>query len=135
MQELTIGILPVVAAVIAKQIIGAIWYMPLFGKVWQQETGLTTAQMKAGMGKAMAIDVIMNIIMAFVLAHAIQYAGAKTVAQGAIVGFWNWLGFVVPPVLGFVLFEQFSTKLILIRISNLLVSLVAMSAIIVALAY
>ena len=37
--------------------------------------------------------------MAFVLVDAIRYAGATGPAQGAAVGFFNWLGFVFIVVL------------------------------------
>ena len=33
-------------------------------------------------------------VMAFVLLHAVHYAGATTIGTGAAVGFFNWLGFI-----------------------------------------
>jgi hypothetical protein len=58
------------------------------------------------MPKALLVDVIGNFVMAFVLVHATHYAGASTAAQGAEVGFFNWLGFVAVGTLFSVTFEK-----------------------------
>jgi len=54
--------------------------------------------------KALIPDVIGSALMAFVLVHAVHYAGANGWGQGAAVGFFNWLGFVAVATLGSVTF-------------------------------
>src|ERR1700680_3643927 len=78
MQSFPINFLALVAATVAKGVLGWLWYSPpLFLKPWMRLTGVTDAQMKAGMGKALAVEVAGNFVMAFVLVHAVHYAGAR----------------------------------------------------------
>ena len=93
MQEFSINWFAILAAVIIKQAIGAFWYSPaLFGPSWCKLAGVSEAEMKAGLVKALIPDVIGSALMAFVLVHAVHYVGAHNWAQGAAVGFFNWLG-------------------------------------------
>ena len=108
--------LTILAAVIIKQILGAFWYsLALFGPSWCKLAGVSEAEMKAGLVKALIPDVIGSALMAFVLVHAVHYAGAHNWAQGAAVGFFNWLGFVAVATLGSVTFEKRPLKLYLIN--------------------
>ena len=56
-----------------------------------------------------------NFIMAFVLLHAVRYAGAVNGWQGPAVGFFNWLGFVGMVSVGSVTFDQRPRKLMTIN--------------------
>ena len=107
LQEFPINLFAILAAVIIKQAIGAFWYSPaLFGPSWCKLAGVSEAEMKAGLAKALIPDVIGSALMAFVLVHAVHYAGAHSSAPGAAVGFFNWLGFVAVATLGSVTFEK-----------------------------
>ena len=66
--------------------------------------------------------------MAWVLAHAVIYAGATTFGLGAAVGFFNWLGFIAVIQFTAVLYEQRSLKLFAIQSGFNLVSLLLMGA-------
>src|SRR5689334_11248557 len=95
MREIPIHPIAILGAAFAKMAIGAAWYSPaLFLKRWMSLAGISEAQMKQGFGKAIVVDLIGSLLMAFVLVHAIRYAGAATALQGLTVGFLNWLGFV-----------------------------------------
>src|ERR1700676_2626839 len=107
MQEFPINYLALIVATIVKIALGALWYSPvLFGKTWQALTGRTDAEIKAAMPKAMVVDLIGSFIMAFVLVHAVHYAGAQGIGQGAAVGFFNWLGFVAMISLSATIYEH-----------------------------
>jgi Protein of unknown function (DUF1761) len=67
--------------------------------------------------------------MAFVLVHAVHYAGAHNWAQGAAVGFFNWLGFVAVATLGSVTFGNRPPRLYLINNGYLLLALLLMCAV------
>jgi hypothetical protein len=68
--------------------------------------------------------------MAFVLVHAVHYAGAShDWAQGAAVGFFNWLGFVAVATLGSVTFEKRPLKLYFINNGYLLLALLLMGTV------
>jgi Protein of unknown function (DUF1761) len=130
MQEFPINWFAILAAVIVKQAIGVFWYSPaLFGPSWCKLAGFSEAEMKAGLAKALIPDVIGSALMAFVLVHAVHYAGANSWAQGAAVGFFNWLGFVAVATLGSVTFEKRPLNLYLINNGYLLLALLLMGAV------
>jgi Protein of unknown function (DUF1761) len=128
----------VLVAAVAQMILGALWYGPLFGKPWAKMMGFTAEKMKEakakGMGKSYAIMTIGALIMSWILAHAIVFAGAYLVFYGVMAGiatgFLNWLGFVAPVTISSVLWEGKSWKLWSLNAGYYLVGLCLMGAII-----
>jgi Protein of unknown function (DUF1761) len=130
MREISVDYWAVLVAAIVRIALGALWYSPfLFAKSWQELAGISKLEMKARLPKALIVDIIGSVVMAFVLVHAIRYAGAATIAQGAVVGFFNWLGFIAVTMLGLVFYENRPFKLFLINNGFLLLSLLVMGAI------
>jgi len=116
--------------VIIKQAIDAFWYSPaLFGPSWCKLADVSEAEMKAGLAKALIPDAIGSALISFVLVHAVHYAGAQNWAQGAAVGFFNWLGFVAVATLGSATFEKRPLQLYLINNAYLLLALLLMGAV------
>lgn len=133
MQPVAIQPLPFIVAVLVKVIVGALWYSPLlFLKPWQRLSGISDEQMKGGMAKGMITWIVGAVIMTFVLAHAVHYAGANTIALGAAVGFLNWLGFILVVQLDDWAAAKRSTQLLAINAGSNLVALVIMGAILAA---
>ena len=133
MQEITINWLAFIVAVLARMALGAVWFSPpLFLKPWLAVSGVGEEQMKAGMPRALAFDLVGSAIMAFVLVHAVKYAGAHSVTQGAAVGFLNWLGFVAVVTLSGTIHEHRPFKLWLIGNGYQLVALLIMGAVLAA---
>jgi len=133
MREIAINWLALVVVVLVRMALGAAWFSPpLFVKPWLAASGMSEAQMKAGMPKALTFDLVGTIVMAFVLVHAVKYAGAQGIAQGAAVGFLNWLGFVAVTTLSATLHEHRPFKLWLISNGYQLVALLIMGAILAA---
>ena len=96
MQPVPIHTWPFIVAVLIKFVVGWLWYSPmLFLRQWQAVSGVTDEQMKGGMAKGIIIWLLGSVLMAFVLMHAVAYAGAHTFVQGAEVGFANWVGFIL----------------------------------------
>jgi hypothetical protein len=131
MQEFHINYLALLIATIAKMLVGMVWYSsPVFGKLWMTLVGCTPEQMKATMPKALLVDFISSYVMAFVLVHAVHYAGAISLPQGAVVGFFNWLGFIAAATLVSTVYEKRPVKLFLINNGYQLISLLIMGAIV-----
>jgi hypothetical protein len=129
--HIAMNVWAILTAAVAKFLLGWLWYAPfLFGKAWQRLTGCTPEDMKARLPKAIAGDLLTSVIMAFVLVHAVRYAGATTPAQGSAVGFLNWLGFVFVATFIPVLYEGRPFKLFLINNGFHLLGLMLMGAII-----
>jgi hypothetical protein len=96
MQPVPIHIGPFLVACLVKIVVGAVWYSPaLFLRSWQRLGNVADETMRGGMAKGMATWIIGALVMTFVLAHAVYYAGARSIGTGAAVGFFNWIGFIL----------------------------------------
>lgn len=128
-----INYLAVLVAAIVSMGIGFLWYGPLFGKLWMQMAGLDDKKLQKakqkGMAKTIAVASISTLVMSYILAHFVDYVEAKTIADGAVLGFWLWLGFFATTQLGIVLWEGKPIKLYLINTFHYLVALIVMAAI------
>lgn len=129
----TISLLPVIASTVASVIIGSLWYGPVFGKIWIKEMGWTEEEMKKGkeqgMNKAYALTMVGSLLSAFVLGQIIEGTNTIGAWEGAMVGFWAWLGFAVPLFLSNVLWEGKSWKMFQINAGYQLVTWFVMGAI------
>jgi hypothetical protein len=133
MQPVPLHAGPFIVAVLVKIVVGAVWYSPaLFLREWQRLQGITDESMQGGMAKSMTTWVIGAILMTFVLAHAVYYAGAKGVGTGAAVGFFNWVGFILVVHLDDWAAAKRPFKLVVINSGANLIALVVMGAILAA---
>jgi len=132
--DITINYLAVFIAAIAAMVVGYLWYGPLFGRQWRHLMGVTKEGMSQKfMTQTYTIMFISVLVMAGVLAHNLVFGSAflnlSGVTAGIQVGFWNWLGFVVPVSLGTVLWERKPWKLWFINAGYYLVVMVKMGII------
>jgi len=126
---LPINWLAVLVAAIIRMAVGFAWYSPpLWLKPWQALTGVTPETMKAGLGKAMVVDVIASLVMSFALANIIVGANISDWLNGALAGFWVWLGFQATLLVSLWGYENRSLKLIAINLGNNLIALLLMGA-------
>ena len=131
MQSFPINYLALLVAALVRIVVGAIWYSPvLFVNRWLAMVTQTPEQMKAGMTKNIVTDLVGSFIMAFVLVHAVHYAGATSAGQGAAVGFFNWLGFIATVSLSTVNYEKRPFMLWVINNGYQLITLLIMGAIV-----
>lgn len=134
MHEIPMHWLPMLAAVLVRVILGAIWYSPVaFGPAFMRLSGCSEQEMKARLPLAAASDLIGAIIMTFILAHAVYYAGATSWGTGAAVGLFNWLGFVAVTHFALVMYEKRPFKLFLVNNGYQALSLAGMGAALAAL--
>ncbi len=129
-----INYLAVFVAAVISMAIGAAWYSPaLFGVEWMTLSGIKEKDIEKakekGMGKSYLAGFIGALVMSVVLAHFIDFTRATTFREGLSAGFWIWLGFVAPVILGTVLWEAKPTRLYIINISYWLLSLSLMGGI------
>lgn len=129
-----INYLAVVLAAASTMVVGSLWYGPLFGKEWMKLTGHKPDPAKQKeMGKLYALQFVGSLVMAYVMAHSMVFAGAylkvSGVNAGVMAGFWSWLGFVTPITLGTVLWDGKPWKLFVINAGHYLVAMLVMGAI------
>lgn len=113
--------------------IGSVWYAKsVFGKMWMERIGKKEEDLKEGMGGAMAVSIIGGLITAYVLSYFVDYAQASTWQEGALTGFWAWLGFVVTVLVINAAYERRSKKLVALYAGYQLITLLVMGAILAA---
>ncbi len=119
--------------VVIHMALGSVWYSPLlFGNKWLKMVKMSDRspkQMKETMIRGMTVSVIGAIVMAFVLAIAMEYAGVVTFAGGMHVGLILWIGILAPSVAANYAFTQKSLALFAIDTLYPLVSMCIMGGI------
>lgn len=122
-----INYLAILAAAIAAMALGALWYSPLlFGKQWTKLMGwgeTMPESAKKSATKGYTIQFIASLVMMYVLAHFVFVWGAATASEALQLGFFVWLGFVAPVMIGPQLWEGKSWKLFAIGAGYQLVAL------------
>ncbi len=114
MSFLAIGV-----AAVAQFIIGAVWYMPLFGKVWGKIHGFEThsrevqKEMQKKMMPLLFVQFLVTIVTTVVLSVLITQLPGWNVYTLAGA---SWLGFVVPTQVSAVLFGGTNPKWIVTKI-------------------
>jgi hypothetical protein len=134
MWQADINYLLVLLAAIVGMITGAAWYSPLlFGNEWQKFSGISPEDQEKtkqkGTGKYYAIQFCATLLTSYILAKLVCLLHATSFGDGAIIGFWLWLGLAVPVLLSSVLWERKSVLVYLIDIGHYLAILVLMGGI------
>lgn len=115
-------------------IVGFIWYSPVvFGKLWMALAGIADGDLEAGKKKMplMAFTgFLAATILAWVMAHFAIVWGALTIGSALEIGFWVWLGFMMPVQLSPVLWEGKSLKYFAINAGYWLVTTVVVAIIV-----
>jgi hypothetical protein len=128
MTDIAISWWPVLAAAVLRMIVGTVWYSPaLFVKPWQQLAGVTPEGMRQGLAKAIVVDLILSIVMAYALYRFVVYAEAFSWWGGAMIGLMAWAGFVLATHLPLWAYENRNLQLIAIGAGSNLVSMILMS--------
>ena len=130
-----VAFLPILFAGVVSVVIGFIWYHPkVFGSAWVRLTNLSPEAVEKGK-KGMPLMAFFGLVASMLAAYVMNYFGVAWGVYdviGAIeLGFWCWIGFVAPTMLGIVLWEQKSFKLYLINVLYWLVSFIAMAIVLV----
>jgi len=125
----------VLIAGIASVLLGWAWYHPkVFGTAWMRMTGMTPEMAERGK-KRMHLMAVFGLIASMVVAWVMSYVGVLLGVYdwfGAVeLGFWCWLGFVAPTMLGMVLWDQKPFRLYLINALYWLASFIVMALILV----
>ena len=113
--------LAIVLATVAEFAVGAIWYTPIFGKVWGKIHGFDTRskeeqqKMMKSMGPLLAVQLVVTLVTTVVLAIFIAALPSNWNVYG-MAGFF-WLGFVVPTQVSAVVFGGTEPKWVVKKIA------------------
>jgi hypothetical protein len=120
----------IVLATIAAMAIGTLWYSKfMFGTQWQQLAKLKDSDIKKGMAKGVLVMLLMSFVSAFVLQRFLVISNPEDILSAIKVAIWLWLGFVVTCAVTKGVWEKRSVNLALINLSNQLITLCVMAAI------
>ena len=122
---------PILVAGIVAMVIAFGWYHPrVFGSAWMRMVSITPESVEHGkkrMPLIALIAIVANMLIAYVMNHFGAAWGVFDIIGAIELGFWSWVGFVAPTMLGIVLWEHKSFKLYLINVLYWLVAFVAMA--------
>ncbi|MGB8322467.1 MAG: DUF1761 domain-containing protein [Candidatus Acidiferrum sp.] len=120
----------VVVAAIAYWMLGAVWYGVLFGKPWMELEHMSMEQAKS-MNPVLpyVITLLLNLLIAWVVAQICVWRNANTVGRGAAVGVLLWVGIVGPITFTTYMYEMRPHLLFAINEFYPLAGLVLMGAI------
>lgn len=134
MESIIIGYGAVLAAAVAGLMVGAMWYSDYFwGRQWRELMGLTTAaeplmgKSHISMFKFYLGAFILELIIAYVLAHFMVLFEAGTLGLSAQLAFWSWLGFVFPVMVGGMMWEGKSWQLVAINLAHRLAAMLTIT--------
>lgn len=102
-----INLLAVLAAAVAMFVVGGVWYMALFARVWGEMHGFDKLskeeqkEMQSQMGPLYSTQIVVTIISAWALAY---FLSAQQDTAWYVVAFLLWLGFIVPTEVSAVIF-------------------------------
>jgi len=118
---------------ILAMVIGALWYGPVFGKLWMKLADISQRQIedgkKKGMAKNYVITFLGTLVMSYVLALFIGYSGLTSFLGGMQIGFMAWIGFLATTMIGMILWEGKSLKLYLLNVLHYFVVLLLIGGI------
>lgn len=114
------NVLAIAVAAVAQFIIGAVWYMPLFGNLWGKIHGMDAVPkeelrvMQKHMMPYLVVQFLMTIVTTVVLAIFVTFLPRDWNVY-ALAGFF-WIGFVVPTQVSAVIFGGTKREWILTKI-------------------
>jgi hypothetical protein len=133
-----LNFLAILVAALAAFFIGFLWHGPLFGKQWikmmgipQKEVDAMQAKGMGAMAPQMFAALVQQIIIATVVSHLANALGVVDAMGAVLLALLLWFGFIAAVQLNAVLWENRKLELYLFNMAQLLVSLVAVSLIVV----
>ena len=100
-------------ATVAQFIVGAVWYTPLFGKLWGKIHGFdkldkkTQQKMMSQMGPIFGVQLVVTVITSIVMVILHQMVPAVSLYTLVLL---SWIGFVVPAQVSGILFSGTEQK-------------------------
>ena len=119
----------ILVAAVAGFVIGGIWYAPpVLGNKWMAALGKTKDQLSSPT-IPMAMQVVVSLVIALVLAVVVSRFGAVTWIEGAAIGFALSVGLIGTTILSDSMFSGPNARLYLIQVGYRVISITIMGAI------
>ncbi len=133
--DIQINYWAVLLAAVSSMVVGSVWYAKsVFGGTWMKLAKMNDKKMKKGMVSSMVMAFVLSLLMAYVLAHLAFIANSfmqdSFFADSVVTAFWVWLGVAFTRTVTHDAFEQRPMKLTFLNITNMLVTMLVMGAVI-----
>lgn len=126
--------LAVLVGVVVYQVLGALWYGPLFGRLWIESMGYAGPEEidTEGMGPAYLVTALGSVVATVTLAFLLEWTQTVDWAAGTFLGALVALGFVGTVGLQEISFEGRDSTVYLISLGYNLVALAGIGALLAA---
>ena len=122
--------LAVVVAVVVHQVLGFLWYGPLFGKMWLAATGKTQEEMAgSGTNSVYAISTLASLVIVTATALVLAAVDAADLAGGAGWGLLLGVGLIAMSVVVAAVFQETNSTVAGLYAGYQVVSLIIIGAI------
>ncbi|MAJ97644.1 MAG: hypothetical protein CMI56_03480 [Parcubacteria group bacterium] len=115
-------------------VIGFVWYAPaVFGTVWMRLANVRAEDIEAGKQRMPLLALAgfaAAVVLSWVFAQFAVVWESFTLGSALELGFWIWLGFMVPILIGPFLWEQKSAKFVAINAAYWLVTTLVVATIV-----
>ena len=119
----------ILVAAVVNMVIGMVYYSPMaFGGLYGKLMGRKSTDMKIK-GYEFPVQFVASLVLVYVLAHFLGYAGAVDWIGGAMGGFWAWLGFIAATSIAGFLWEGQSFNFYLLTNGEFLIMMLVSGAI------
>jgi hypothetical protein len=116
----------VLVAAVIHFLLGGIWYGVIFSNKFIELIGWSQEKLEQMGNKSHVSEYVFAfltaLVLVYILAHFVQYTGARTIAGGMQTAFWLWLGFVATTQISTVIFEERRMGLYLLNVGYELVA-------------
>jgi hypothetical protein len=132
MGDMSINWWAILVAVVAANVIGAVWFTPrLFGARWMREVGITEADAQQGsFPRMLALTVASSVVLAIALAWLNGVYRSASLADGVLVGLVTGIGVFLMASVPHYAFQMRTPMHFAIDMGHTVVVIVVMSAII-----
>lgn len=114
METLDINYLAIGVCGVLSMVVGAVWYGPLFGRVWMNIVGVSPddeakrKEMQKGAGPLYGVQLLLTLFQVLVLAHLIADTSRVSGVERSL---WIWGAFVMPTLAGASMWTMDSRKI------------------------
>jgi hypothetical protein len=115
MVHLHVHLLAVLIVTVIQWLLGVLWFGYVFKDRWRVLVKYAEGDKPSSPWFGMITAFVANLILTFVLAHIIVWAGASAFTEGVWQGALCWLGFMAPPMFTQHIFERRPAKLFAIN--------------------
>jgi hypothetical protein len=113
----------VIISAVVQWLLGALWYGVVFKKSWMKFVGFAEGEKPQYRLFGMVVSLVACLLLSFVLAHTVGWAGSITFTGGAKIAIICWLGFMAPPLFTQHVFENRRANLFAINASYWLLAM------------